>query len=138
MQAGFRGRRSVVQLYDEIPGRERRPAARLRLASEKVTARGLIRRRVEDEVAAHNRKPQEVFRGLVQPSGAERALNGYRLKKVRRLDPEEQVRIALEAFESNGFFMLFDDRQVESLDAELVLTGDNTVSFVQLLPLVGG
>jgi hypothetical protein len=74
----------------------------------------------------------------VQPTDAERALNGYRLRRPRALDAEEQVRAALEAFEANAFFLLFNDRQVESLDEELVLTERGVVHFVKLLPLVGG
>ena len=46
--------------------------------------------------------------------------------------------VALDAFEGGGFFLLFDDRQVESLDDELGLTERSVAGFVQLLPLVGG
>ena len=74
---------AVLRIYDETPGAERRPAATLRLASERISPRDLIRRRVEEEVAAFNSRKDEVFQGLVQPSESERALNGYRLKKRR-------------------------------------------------------
>ncbi len=129
-----------LQLVDESPGSGRapRPVFELRLVSEKITARELIRRRVEREVEEYNRRPRRVFAGLVQPTDAERALDGCRMKRPRPLDAEEQVRVALEAFEANGFFLLFDDRQVESLDEELVLTERGVASFVRLVPLVGG
>ena len=127
-----------VHYVDETTDGRRTPACKLRLASEKITVRELIQRRVEHEVAAYNQKPARHFQGLVQPSETERTLNGYRLKKRRQLDAARQTRVALEAFEANGFFVLFDDRQVDSLDDEVVLTGKNTVSFVRLLPLVGG
>ena len=131
---------AVLQLVDETPGArsEPRPAVELHLASERITARELIRRRVEHEVGEYNQRPRKVFEGLVQPTDAERALKGYRLKKPRALDVEEQVRIALEAFEANAFFLLFNDRQVESLDEELVITRRGVVNFVKLVPLVGG
>lgn len=129
---------ALVQIIDEVPGSAPRPAVKLRLVSEKVTARELIRRRVEHEVAEYNRRPSRVFHGLVQPTDAERALNGYRLKRPRPLDRERQVEAALAAFSSNGYFMLVDDRQVESLDDELVLTETSVVNFVRLVPLVGG
>ncbi len=131
---------AVLRLVDESPGssREPKPVFELRLASEKITARELIRRRVEHEVAEYNKRPRRVFAGLVQPTDAERALNGYRMKRPRPLDPEAQVKAALDAFEANAFFLLFDDSQVESLDQELVLTDDSVASFVQLTPLVGG
>ena len=39
----------------------------LRLASEKMTARELIARRVQTEVERFNAAPGDVFRGLVEP-----------------------------------------------------------------------
>ena len=115
---------AVLQLVDESPGSgaEPKPVFELRLASERITARELIRRRVEREVGEYNRRPRRVFAGLVQPTDAERALGGFRMKRPRQLDVEEQVRAALDAFDANAFFLLFDDTQVGSLDEELVLT----------------
>ena len=111
----------------------------LTLASERVTVREIIERRVREEVAAFNaQRKQTTFHGLVQPTNTEVALNGYRLPEHRPLDADAQCALALEAFESNGFFMLADDRQVERLDEEFVITDDTTVSFVKLVPLVGG
>lgn len=129
---------AVIQVIDETAGGAPKPVFKLRLVSEKMTARELIERRVEHEVAAYNARPRRDYGGLVQPSDAEQTLNGCRLKQPRRLDPKRQIRAALDAFEANGFFLLVDDRQVESLDDEVVLTDESTVSFVRLLPLVGG
>ena len=72
---------AVLKIWDETPGQGRRAAAELTLASERITAAELIRRRVEAEVAAHNGKTEAVFQGLVQPTDSERLLNGFRLKK---------------------------------------------------------
>ena len=89
-----------VRFFDESASGVRSPAVTLDLPGERTTTRELIRRRVEHEVALHNAKrDQGVFQGLVQPTGAEQALNGWRLKKPRALDPAAQVKIALEAFE---------------------------------------
>jgi len=129
---------AVLRIYDEAPGAGRRPAATLSLASERITARELIRRRVEEEVAAFNAAQDEIFRGLVQPSESERLLNGFRLKKRRVLDPEAQLRVALESFNKNGFVLLFDDRQIDDLDKEIVVTADSAATFLKLVPLVGG
>jgi hypothetical protein len=129
---------AVLRVFDEAPGRKRAAAITLRLATERVTVRDLIRRRVEDEVAAFNKSRADVFTGLVQPTASERLLNGYRVKKGRALDVEEQIRVAVNAFERNGFVVLLDDRQIETLDEEIVLTGDNSLTFLRLMPLVGG
>ena len=130
---------SALTLVDETTSGEVLREFTLRLASERVSAREVIERRVRHEVDTFNRrKSREVFEGLVQPNDTEKRLNGYRLKSPRMIDADEQVQKALEAFASNGFFMLVGDRQVESLDEEIVITPDTRVSFMQLVPLVGG
>jgi hypothetical protein len=103
-----------------------------------LTLRDLIRFRVREEVARHNASPAPRFNGLVQPSEAEAHLNGYVLPRVRRLDWEAQAATALQAFERNGFFVFVGERQVDDLDQELSLADTDVVSFVRLMPLVGG
>ncbi|MEV6029564.1 hypothetical protein AB0L65_00355 [Nonomuraea sp. NPDC052116] len=51
------------------------------------------------------------------------------------MDREKQAEVA---FAPNGFLLLVGDRQIEDLDAEIDLTVDPVVSFVKLVPLVGG
>ena len=80
----------------------------------------------------------EYFRGLVEPTNAEKVLNGYKLKAKRKIDWQEQYQKALEAFERNGFFVLVGNRQAESLDQQFEVKVDTEVSFVKLMPLVGG
>ncbi len=110
----------------------------LHLASERITVRELIERRVTQEVEEYNRAQPEYFQGLVQPKDAEQVLNGYRLRKRRMLDAAEQRTRAVEAFSANGFFMLVDDRQVVGLEDEIVVRPETEVSFVKLVPLIGG
>jgi hypothetical protein len=105
---------------------------------QQITLRDLIRTRVREKVARYNADPMEHFNGLVQPVGAEEAINGYRLARPRRLDWEEQARIAEQAFMRNGFFVLIGDRQIDHLDAELELDADTEIRFLRLTPLVGG
>ncbi|MEX0724764.1 MAG: hypothetical protein WD065_00760 [Planctomycetaceae bacterium] len=121
-------------VYSEIP---------LEFPSERITVRELIRERVYQEVQDFNQKQGEkVFRGLVQPTDTERVLNGhrpeYRLKKHRQIDWKPQFEKAIEAYERNGFFIIIDDKQAESLDQEFSVTPSTTVSFVKLTMLVGG
>ena len=128
----------TVTLVDEQPGGTRSAPARLQLVRERITLRELIQRRVEAEVVAYNASTPEYFSGLVQPTDAERTLNGYRMRARRRLDADKQVASALEAFDRNGFFVLFEGRQLEGLDEEIVIGPDAEVRFVKLVPLVGG
>jgi hypothetical protein len=127
-----------VTVFDELGFGKRSPPFQLELASERLRARDLIARRVEREVADYNQTQPEYFHGLVQPTDAERDLNGYRMRARRRLCATTQTELACEAFESGRFLLLVDDRQVERLDDELVIGKGVEVVFVKLVPLVGG
>ncbi len=129
---------TLVTVFDETTSGERTNSLTLEFLTARVTARELIRRRVYEEVQEYNLSTPEYFRGLVQPTEAEKVLNGYKLRERRKIDWEEQYARAVEAFERNGFFMLVDDRQVERLDEEIELKVATEVSFIKLVPLVGG
>jgi hypothetical protein len=105
---------------------------------QRISARELVRLRVREEVARHNASPGHHFRGLVKPTDSETELNGYRLRTARRLDWEKQADAAEAAFARNGFLLLVGDRQIEDLDVQIDLAADPVVSFVKLVPLVGG
>ncbi len=102
-----------------------------------LTLRDLIRFRVREEVARYNASPLPRFKGLVQPTDAEAHLNGYLLPRTR-MDWEAQAVTAIRAFERNGFFVFVGERQVGDLDEELSVADTDVVSFVRLVPLVGG
>ncbi len=115
----------------------------LEFPTERITVRELIRERVYQEVQDFNRKGGEsVFRGLVQPTDAERVINGkpteYRLKSHRAIEWKSQFEKAIEAFDRNAYLILIDDKQAESLDQEFVIGHGTLVSFVKLTLLVGG
>lgn len=105
---------------------------------DRISARELVRLRVREEVARHNAAPSAHFRGLVKPTDAEAELNGYRMRAARRLDWEKQADAAEKAFARNGFILLIGDRQLDDLDEEVDLTAEPVVSFIKLIPLVGG
>src|SRR5215217_8738759 len=104
----------------------------------RITVRELIRIRVANEVRDYNLSQPEYFRGLVQPTDAESTLNGFRMRNRRKIDPEKQFELALRAFYTNGFILLVDDKQVEELEEEIEVRPDTTVTFLKLVPLVGG
>jgi len=127
----------VVMIRDEQrPGSEVQ-AWELEIAS-RTTLRDLIRTRVREEVAAANADPAREHRTLVQPHDRERTLNSVRSRVPRWIDWEEQARVAEDAFQRNGFFVIVADRQVDDLDEELDLVDADAVRFVRLTPLVGG
>ena len=129
---------ATLTIHDESATGETLLELTLNVSVERITVRDLIRQRVYHEVEEYNRRKPDTFRGLVQPTDSERTLNGYRLKQPRPLDANTQLAKAIDAFQGNQIIMLVDDRQVESLDEEIVLRPDMRVSFLRLTPLVGG
>jgi hypothetical protein len=129
---------ATVTIYDETVSGEKSQGFDLKFESAIITARELIRKRVYEEVREYNLREPEHFRGLVQPSDAASALNGYKLNQKRKIDWEQQFKRATEAFEHNGFFILVDDRHVEQLDETIEIKLRTQISFVKLVPLVGG
>lgn len=131
----------TLTVRDETTAGQTLGKLELQLAAQQVTVRDLIRERVHQEVRLHNAKTgagRERFFGLVQPDDTERELNGYRLRRPRRIDPERQTETAIWAFERGQVLVLVDDRQVDELDREITLSSGSSVSFLKLVPLVGG
>lgn len=140
---------ALLKIVDEhfggrAPGRVR--AADLRLASERVSAREIIRRRVEAEVAelnSRNANAATVVRSFLvsaEDGSAEAILNPAPAvqRRPKPIDAEKETARAIEAFGRNRFILLFNDRQLEELDEEVALTPDAEVVFLYLTPLVGG
>lgn len=129
----------VLTIRDENMTGETVNEFSLDVLTEHITVRELIRSRVFQEVKDHNAKQNQTeFRGLVQPGDAERTLNGFRLKKPRQIDWNAQFEKAVEAFEKSQVLILVNDRQAESLDEEIEIATDTSVSFLRLTLLVGG
>ena len=129
---------AIITIHDETSSGEKTHSFTLECLTERMTVRELIRARIYQEVQDYNTREPEYFRGLVEPTQAERTLNGYRLRERRKLDWQEQFQRATEAFERNGFFVLVGDKQAERLDDDFEVKVDTEVSFVKLVPLVGG
>jgi hypothetical protein len=110
----------------------------LEVLTERATVREIIRSRVYQEVQDYNLRQPNEFRGLVQPTDAERTLNGYKLRQRRVIDWKPQFERAVAAFESNQIVILVNDRQAASLDEEFELTPGTQVTFLRLTLLVGG
>jgi hypothetical protein len=130
-----------LTIRDETTGGTVTNELSLNVLNETITVRELIRSRVYQEVDDFNRRQREGsvdFKGLITPTDVERSLNGVKLKKPREIDFQKQFEAACDAFNRNGFFILLNDHQADSLDEVLELKHDTAVSFVKLTPLVGG
>lgn len=131
---------TLLKIKDETVTSIGKPEQTITVAvsGETITVRELIYHRVTQEVEQYNQKRPEFFRMLVQPGDAERTLNGYKLSRSRHIDAEAQYKKALEAFEGNGFIILVGNHQVESLEEKIVLQPEVAITFLKLVPLVGG
>lgn len=130
---------TTITIIDESTQGAQR-AWSLDFLNETMTLRELIRRRIYQEVTEYNAKLSGHFRGLVQPTDAERARNGdgYHVKSSQKLDWQAQYDKALAAFMQRGYVVLVNDKQVIDLDAPLVIQAGTEVTFFKLVPLVGG
>jgi len=127
-----------VLIKDELLSGKSVYETEIDFADDIVTVQDIISQRVTKEVEDYNNRLPEYFNGLVEPGEAEKTLNGYKLKAKKLIDAEKQVYIALDAFQKNGFFVLIDQLQAETLTQQIHLKPDTTISFVKLTPLIGG
>jgi hypothetical protein len=103
-----------------------------------VTARELVRLRVREEVARFDAAGGDVFRGLVRPAAGSETEQGVRVPAGAHIDWRAQADAACDAFARNGFVMVTGDRQIADLDELIDLRRDSEISFIRLIPLVGG
>src|SRR5258707_6930793 len=103
-----------LTIHDETTSGDKTYTFTLECLAERLTVRELIRARIYQEAQDYNQRQPEYFRGLIQPTEAERVLNGYKLRANRQINWQEQYERALEAFARNGFFVLVGDHQAES------------------------
>lgn len=110
-----------------------------------VTLRFLIEERVRLEW--ENR--ETVSNGFAEPVSNELAVAGasdgfYASPIVGRNGRpcpqtcDEAIAEAFQAFDTNGFFVIVDGRQMTELDSELRLGPKSEIRFLRLIPLVGG
>ena len=137
---------TVLARYAGQPQRFHRE---LRLGVGTTTVSELLRQYVKAEVGSHGpsrlKELRQRLRWLIVPRGSERRLNGSEgvsgpgaFQSADGCDIDSCVEAALSAFRANRILMLFDDRPLTDLDEELVLTGDEDASFLELIPLKGG
>lgn len=130
---------TCLTIFDETTGGGRCEALVLSLPHPTITVRELIRTRIFEEVQRFNlAAPSGPYVGFVQPTDAEVAVKGVRVRPGRKLDWHQQAEAALAAFAVQRLLVLVDDRQALSLDQEIEVHDSTEVTFLNLVPLVGG
>lgn len=128
----------ILKVKDETFAGKITNEIELHFKGESTTVKDIIIERVSQEVDAYNDTNAAYFNGLIEPSDAEKTLNGFKLKPKALIDKETQCYVALDAFQKNGFFVLIDDLQAENLTDIVTLRDTTEISFVKLTPLIGG
>lgn len=133
---------ATITIVDESTAGVSNNRRTLEFPTEQVTVREIIRARVYEEVQDYNRERASgtsiAFKGLVQPSEAELALNPAKPRPSREIDWKAQFERACDAFDRGGIIVLAGQKQTESLDEIVELQRISEVTFLKLLPLVGG
>jgi hypothetical protein len=127
-----------ITIIDETTSGTRQEGPTLSFPEPKITIRNLITARIYDEVERYNNRGPDKYYGLVQPSDIETALNSPRDRRFKKVDGDMQAAVALAAFESQRLLVLLPNRQAESLDETVTLSDGDEVTFLRLIPLIGG
>ena len=125
-------------MIDETTAGGRHEAPPLEVESSDLTVRDLISLRVRAEVRRYNNREDGEFYGLVQPTDLEQMINGPVKHRFLPVDADRQVEVALKAFRSQSVIVLLPSGQAEALDQVIHLSHGDEVSFLRLVPLVGG
>jgi hypothetical protein len=128
---------TTLTIRDETASGQTTREFTLEVLAERCTVRDLIRSRVYQEVKDYNRRRPETFSGLVAVEDAAAAAGGPR-RRQGTLDWRVQFARAVEAFEAGRVLVLVAERQAQSLEDEIEVAPSTSVSFVKLVPLVGG
>lgn len=136
-----------LSIVEKIVGQTERQAYSIRLAIERVPAHLIVAEHVRTEVDRVNEarrlsreKHNRVASFLVGSHSheVERRLNPKPDRTPKVLDAETEIAAALRAVKAHQIIMLFDDREVSDLDEILTVTDDSSITFLRLVPLIGG
>jgi len=110
-----------------------------------LTLRDLISRIVTEQVKqfAERQEQRQFLRALTEKQISDAAEKGKIESGAsevgkQKVDVEEAIGVAQEAFEDGLYFVVVDDLQVEEIDQQVYLKPDSRVTFIRLTPLAGG
>jgi len=125
------------------------PPVSLRLVSERVSAREIITRTVAEQIQALEELHKEDFASIYAALSQQylspddltnQAATGKVVlhREAARPRVELEVGRALRSFASKNFKIFLDGRELHKLDDEVTLIDGSSLTFVRLVPLVGG
>jgi hypothetical protein len=105
---------------------------------ERITVRQLICLYIDHQIEQYRGKCKDSKQhSFFIPLEQEQSLSGIQPGEGK-LNPEKLYSRALDAFSNNQFVLLVDDQQIEELEQDVFVTAKSNVTFLKLMPLIGG
>lgn len=111
---------------------------KLKVSKHRITVKELIKLRIFQEAEEFNAKRSSHYSGLVRPDHAKPVLSGFQLDPSYRIDPQKQYYIAMDAFKRQGFFVMVDEEKIDDPEYAIAIRSCPRISFLKLVPVVGG
>lgn len=127
----------VLTISEKSPGQAGTREFPIEVKEERLTVRELIRNVVFQQVYEQNNASREWNR-VIDAAEQEKILNKKSDKNGPTVDWAPKYEQALSAFENNQVLLLIDEKQVENLDDFINLKPSTKVTFLKMVPLVGG
>ena len=118
-----------ISIVDETTAGVRSEGRIVEIFEPKITVRTLIESRILHELDSV-RAERQALRKEHHPLNV--------TAPVKTPTPDEQIVRAFKAFEAGQLIVLLPGGQAETLDQTLTLDEDDEVTFLRLVPLVGG
>lgn len=126
----------TITVSEKVTGGPARNEFTMDVPVHRLTVRDLIRNCVNYQAelvnSGKNKSP------FFAPAPIEEEINATAENKARKVDGDKQFHIACEAFSSKKVLLLLDGSQETELEKEIVIGPDTRITFLQLVPLVGG
>lgn len=124
----------TITLQDaSLQGQQQSPW-QMNIFEEQSTLREILRSRIYQEVSEYNaqKRSQSLCLITLMPVGRPQA------DAAPPVDWQIHYKRAVEAFKKKRYLVLINGRQMTKLDAPVHLTDQTTITFLKLIPLIGG
>jgi hypothetical protein len=106
----------------------------LAMLEEQTTLREIIRRRLYQDVREYQAQKRSQSLCLLSPT----SLCQTSAEPLPQLDWQKYYKQAINAFKKRSYIVIIDDQQITQLDTPITLNEQSTVTFLKLIPLIGG
>ena len=122
----------TLSFVDETTAGTRSPVFEITVNTDFITVQQLIEIRIHEDILRKKFDSNALVNREMREAGI-RASKGPSLPNEKT-----QVEVACKAFLENRLLVLLKDRQATTLDERLPLSEGDEVSFLRLIPLIGG